>query len=203
MASSRKSDSLDFLADHRSPASGSVKVRNDRHDKILRHSLTDEPSIGAKKSRLPVACRRISERIPLMETGDRTLGLQRRRRMSSRLVVGAILTMVCVSFARAGDPVVRQPIIVSAPTVWPSRPVAADRPPVLIMDPPPRAVGANTGRIYTPLPHPGYAPTVTYKPLVPMMAVPQQYYFGRGIIGQPKLYVPGQPIRNVLRYLSL
>lgn len=194
---------LAFLAHRRPSASGSVKVRNNRQDKILQHSLTDERSIGAKKSCIPVACRRISERIPLMETGDRTLGLERRHRMSRRVVVGAILTMACVSSARAGDPVVRQPIIVSAPTVWPSRPAVADRPPVLIMDPQPRATGVRPGQTYTPLPHPGYAPTMTYKPLVPMMAVPQQYYFGRGIIGQPKLYVPGQPIRNVLRYLSL
>ena len=28
------------------------------------------------------------------------------------------------------------------------------------------------------------------------------YFHGRGIIGQPKLYVSGQPIRNFLRYLS-
>ena len=33
-------------------------------------------------------------------------------------------------------------------------------------------------------------------------SLPKQDYIGRGILGQPKLYVPGQPISNVLRYLG-
>ena len=73
-------------------------------------------------------------------------------------------------------------LLCPAPTVWPSSPAVAERPPVLIMEPVPRAAVANKGQVYTPLPHPGYAPTVTYKPLVPVMPVPKQYYFGRGIV---------------------
>jgi len=38
-------------------------------------------------------------------------------------------------------------------------------------------------------------------PLVPP-APPGGYVVGRGLIGQPKLYLPGQPIRNFLRYLT-
>jgi hypothetical protein len=34
-------------------------------------------------------------------------------------------------------------------------------------------------------------------------SVPDGYVVGRGLIGQPKLYKPGQPVRNLLRYLSL
>jgi hypothetical protein len=123
--------------------------------------------------------------------------------MSSRVVVFAFFALACVTSAAAGELYADQPVIVSAPTVWPSSPAVADRPPVLIMEPVPRAAIANKGQVYTPLPYPGYAPTVTYKPLVPLMPIPQQYYFGRGIVGQPKIYVPGQPIRNFLRYLSL
>jgi hypothetical protein len=122
--------------------------------------------------------------------------------MSSRVVVFASFALACVSSAAAGELYVDQPVVVSAPTVWPSSPAVADRPPVLITEPVPYAAIANKGQACTPLPHPGYAPTVTYKPVVPLIAVPQQYYFGRGIVGQPKIYVPGQPIRNFLRYLS-
>ena len=45
-------------------------------------------------------------------------------------------------------------------------------------------------------------PVVTYRPLVPVVPVPAQYYLGRGLLGQPKLYVPNQPVRNFFRYLG-
>ena len=123
--------------------------------------------------------------------------------MSSRVVVAAILTMVCASSARAGDLPFGRPVIVTAPTVWTASPANTPSPPVVTWKAPAPTVIGDGGRVYTPLPHPGYAPTTVYRPLVPMMPVPQQYYFGRGIIGQPKIYVPGQPIRNFVRYLSL
>lgn len=44
--------------------------------------------------------------------------------------------------------------------------------------------------------------TTAYQPLVPIVSTPPSYYVGRGVIGQPKMYVPGQPIRNFLRYLT-
>ncbi len=43
-------------------------------------------------------------------------------------------------------------------------------------------------------------PTVV---LPPAPTVPEGYVVGRGLIGQPKLYKPGQPVRNFLRYISL
>ncbi len=43
------------------------------------------------------------------------------------------------------------------------------------------------------------APLVVYQPVV---AAGPQYVLGRGILGQPKLYVEGQPVRNFLRWLS-
>ncbi|MHB8953900.1 MAG: hypothetical protein ACYC4U_13100 [Pirellulaceae bacterium] len=33
--------------------------------------------------------------------------------------------------------------------------------------------------------------------------VPAGYVLGQGLIGQPKLYKPGEPVRNFLRYISL
>jgi len=47
-----------------------------------------------------------------------------------------------------------------------------------------------------------YQPVITYRPVLPLAAMPSRYYVGRGVLGQPKLYVPSQPIRNFLRYLS-
>lgn len=49
---------------------------------------------------------------------------------------------------------------------------------------------------------PGTAPWWVYRPLVPVAAPPPVYYLGRGIIGQPKVYIPGQPVRNALRFLT-
>lgn len=43
---------------------------------------------------------------------------------------------------------------------------------------------------------------VTYRPVLPVIPMPAQYYLGRGLLGQPKLYVPNQPLRNFVRYLS-
>ena len=45
-------------------------------------------------------------------------------------------------------------------------------------------------------------PVVVYRPLVKVAPQPHSYIYGRGIIGQPKVYVPGQPVRNFFRYLS-
>ena len=47
------------------------------------------------------------------------------------------------------------------------------------------------------------APHRVFRPMIPLASPKPVYYFGQGLLGQPKLYVPGQPIRNVLRYLSL
>ena len=60
-------------------------------------------------------------------------------------------------------------------------------------------------------------PIVYQRPVSPVVPPPPQYYvppvlpiggapagatIGRGVLGQPTVYVPGQPVRNVLRYLS-
>jgi len=41
-----------------------------------------------------------------------------------------------------------------------------------------------------------------YRPVVPIESVPARFEVGRGIYGQPKLYVPNQPVRNFFRYLT-
>ncbi len=42
----------------------------------------------------------------------------------------------------------------------------------------------------------------SWRPLLDLTPTPQQQYIGQGLLGQPKVYVPGQPIMNVLRYIS-
>ena len=46
------------------------------------------------------------------------------------------------------------------------------------------------------------SPTTVFRPLIPNYSMPSVLYLGQGFLGQPKVYVPGQPIRNALRYLS-
>jgi len=59
-------------------------------------------------------------------------------------------------------------------------------------------------RAYVPA-YPTYTvarPVITYRPVVPVVPMPRAYVIGRGIVGQPTVYVPGQPIRNALRWVS-
>ena len=48
----------------------------------------------------------------------------------------------------------------------------------------------------TPYRHPGPQPLIALRP------TPPDTYVGRGSLGQPKAYVPGQPVRNFLRWLT-
>ncbi|MEZ6086832.1 MAG: hypothetical protein R3C05_02120 [Pirellulaceae bacterium] len=48
-----------------------------------------------------------------------------------------------------------------------------------------------------------YAPNNNgYRPIIALGSPYPNVQVGRGIIGQPTVYVPGQPIRNFFRYLS-
>ena len=51
-------------------------------------------------------------------------------------------------------------------------------------------------------PQAAIVPVVTYRPVVTMRPATAPYYVGSGIVGQPKVYVPGQPVRNVLRFVT-
>lgn len=48
----------------------------------------------------------------------------------------------------------------------------------------------------------GAMPMTGYQPILPIFSMPNSYYVGRGILGQPTVYVPGQTIRNFFRYLG-
>jgi len=62
---------------------------------------------------------------------------------------------------------------------------------------------------YAPPPTPQVVPQYgigtsqfSYRPLLPIAQQPAVVQVGRGILGQPTVYVPGQPVRNLLRYIS-
>lgn len=96
----------------------------------------------------------------------------------------------------------QQPAEPSAPqsTVGISQPPATPLPsstawPPVVLPPANTPVSAHSPQLVAP-------PVTAYRPLVPVAPPPPNYYLGRGIFGQPKLYVPEQPVRNFLRYLS-
>ena len=52
----------------------------------------------------------------------------------------------------------------------------------------------------------GYAPyaipsQTKFRPIVPFRNIPPGSYVGQGLLGQPKAYVQGQPLRNLFRYV--
>ncbi|MEZ6105118.1 MAG: hypothetical protein R3B96_03165 [Pirellulaceae bacterium] len=60
----------------------------------------------------------------------------------------------------------------------------------------PGAVGQPYGYGYGTVPVNG-----NYKPLAPLFSVPNGTYVSQGLLGQPKAYVNGQPVRNIFRYI--
>lgn len=46
------------------------------------------------------------------------------------------------------------------------------------------------------------SPGVPWRPVVNIRSMPDNYVVGQGIIGQPKIYVPSQPLRNFIRYIT-
>lgn len=93
------------------------------------------------------------------------------------------------------------PTVVYAPVASPAAPLAPIESPLI-----------ESPQIGTPGPvveYRFYAPVSNYAAAQPALgpttnsAVPQNYVVGRNVIGDPKLFRPGQPVRNFLRYLSL
>ena len=98
----------------------------------------------------------------------------------------AVLTCSSLAFAGWQDPSVTPPSVympAAESTLPPTLGPPACCPPV---------VGAA----------PLAAAPIGYRPLVALRPLPPAYAVGRGILGQPKVYAPGQPVRNFVRYLS-
>jgi hypothetical protein len=144
-----------------------------------------------KKIRLPVAFERDSDTIP-SEHGTLGPGTKGRSTMKSRLSFAAAIVLFG-SHVLAQEPRIDQPTVLHAAPAGTAvyGPAPVTLPTTVTLPSPP-----------VPLTRIDYAPIVVYRPILPLAPVPSHYYLGRGILGQPKLYVPGQPIQNLLRYLS-
>jgi hypothetical protein len=104
------------------------------------------------------------------------------------------------------DPLPPQPNPTAQPTytVPPQSSFAlpAQLPPTLIPAPVAQSLGSGSP-IFAPRPMANSAyPYQVRRPTAAPARVPASVYYGKGIIGQPKLYVNGQPLRNVLRWLT-
>ncbi len=94
--------------------------------------------------------------------------------------------------------------VITAPGV--SAPVAPAMPSsVPLSSSVPRQVVSASGTCGSELPS-AVAPLpqsrVGWPPLLPIVPMPPTVHVTRGVLGQPVLYVPGQPIRNFLRYFG-
>lgn len=83
--------------------------------------------------------------------------------------------------------------------------VVAGPVPVAVYRPVPVAIPITT--VYQPV-VPAYAPVVAYRPMVVPAPVPVVYgapavvYAGRPAVVRSKVYLPGQPVRNILRAVT-
>jgi hypothetical protein len=88
------------------------------------------------------------------------------------------------------------PATLSAPTLTAPQPV------------PVPATGWTTPSLqynFDPTWNPGYTPAPNrsnYTPIFALRNLPPGTYLGQGSLGQPKAYIDGEPIRNLLRYFS-
>lgn len=88
------------------------------------------------------------------------------------------------------------------PVYAPASSVGVQPPPASL--PPTLGTGAATMTPSYPAPFNPLAPQrPVYTPLVKLVNMPPSTWPGQGIIGSPKLYVDGQPVRNLMRYLII
>lgn len=94
------------------------------------------------------------------------------------------------------------------PQVLPQQMVVPQQPAAVLpqpsLPPPGQVPGVYTPPTLTPNLTPGiYSPNNSgYTPLFSLGQEGYNVQLGRGLVGQPTVYVPGQPVRNFLRYLS-
>ncbi|WDI43514.1 hypothetical protein [Bremerella sp. P1] len=100
------------------------------------------------------------------------------------------------------------PATYSAPVTTVGNPVVVNRPVTTIAYNNPPVVQAPvvqapvvTGTV--PVPNATVYPVdrTTFRPVLPIIPMNNNSYVGRGLLGQPKVYTEGQPIRNSLRYV--
>lgn len=116
-------------------------------------------------------------------------------------LTGFVMVMIGAGVACADQGITLLRAVGPAPGAPPVTYSASPAPLLLPPPPPPWSTSVVAVPAGAAVAAPG-VPVVTYRPLVPVIPMPGQYYLGRGVLGQPKLYVPNQPLRNFVRYLS-
>ena len=109
-------------------------------------------------------------------------------------------TTYCGLFARRRQAFAPQPAYYAPPQPVTLQPIAAASAPGVVYGDP-CGCGPVQGGIL-PAPVAAGVPQTGYQSPVVLGQNPSNHYIGRGIVGQPKLYVSGQPIRNALRFLT-
>jgi len=101
-------------------------------------------------------------------------------------------------------------VLFAASTAWAHRvvvysPVVAGPPVVHAYYAPAPVVAYSPVVTYAPVVQPAvaYSPVVTaYSPVVVRRPAVTPYVIGRGALGQAQVYIPGQPVRNALRFVT-
>ncbi|MHC2067938.1 hypothetical protein ACYFX5_10730 [Bremerella sp. T1] len=95
------------------------------------------------------------------------------------------------------------PATYSTPMTTTGNPVVVNRPVTTIAynNPPVVQTPVVTGTV--PVPNATVYPVdrTSFRPVLPIIPMNNNSYVGRGLLGQPKVYTEGQPIRNSLRYI--
>lgn len=95
------------------------------------------------------------------------------------------------------------PAAYSAPVTTMGNPVVVNRPVTTIAynNPPVVQAPVITGTV--PVPNATVYPVdrTSFRPVLPIIPMNNNSYVGRGLLGQPKVYTEGQPIRNSFRYI--
>jgi hypothetical protein len=126
--------------------------------------------------------------------------------MNLAAIFGFLLVGCLVGSAEA-QAVVQPATVYYPPAVTVYSPPAVPTVPAMTCYRPPTTVYTPPVPVHTPAvttvarPVVTYSPAVTYPPVPPAVVPVQPVVVGRGILGGPEAYVPGQPIRNALRFV--
>ncbi|MBA2116345.1 hypothetical protein [Bremerella alba] len=95
------------------------------------------------------------------------------------------------------------PAAYSAPVTTMGNPVVVNRPVTTIAYNNPPVVQAPVVTGTVPVPNATVYPVdrTSFRPVLPIIPMSNNSYVGRGLLGQPKVYTEGQPIRNSFRYI--
>jgi hypothetical protein len=132
-----------------------------------------------------------------MRTVRVALVLKKRKGLAVKTLVAALVIVLLAGTTALAYPWAGVPVVPAPATYYVPSPVVVQAyyPPVYAAPAPVYAVPAP---VVVARPYLVAAPVVSPLPV----AVPAPVYYGRPVVVHPKVYVPGQPVRNVLRAVT-